>query len=428
QINQVCGPEAQPTFHPIIASTDEIGEVLLELSSDADRSRRSMFELACEHMAAALRNAMRLDAEETQRDDLEGKLEASESIVIKLRGKAHRQSLRLAVSEEARAEGERLLAQEYNFGRLVGKSKELQKVFSLLEKLSRSNIPVLVEGESGTGKELIARAIHFHGTRNRGPFVSENCGALPDALGEAEFFGHEQGAYTGAIDASPGLLRLASGGTLFLDNLSELSLGLQSKLLRVLEEGEVRRVGGSEATPVDLRIIASTTTDLQTLLVEGRIREDFYYRLNGITLRLPPLRERREDIPLLVNHFLRDIAEREKAEPIGVDPHAMRVLIAHDWPGNVRQLKNAVENAALVAGGDDILPEHLPDDHGGSEAREVGLKGFREARDDFEKRYIETMIREAEGNVAKASRQAGLSRESFYRLLRKHAIEVRSQT
>jgi two-component system response regulator PilR (NtrC family) len=249
----------------------------------------------------------------------------------------------------------------YHFGNLIGKSSQMREIFSTIERLGDSKATVLVTGDSGTGKELAAKAIHFNSNRKGGPFVTVNCGAIPQELMESELFGHVKGAFTGAMSAKQGLFEVADGGTLFLDEVSELPLHLQVKLLRVLEDPEVRPVGGVKPVRVDVRIVAATNRDLAEAMARGTFRQDLFYRLNVILLHLPPLRERREDIPLLVDHFLRKFAEESGAPARVVSPEALAALESYAWPGNVRELENVIQRAVTLERGAVIGADAFPD-------------------------------------------------------------------
>jgi two-component system response regulator PilR (NtrC family) len=278
--------------------------------------------------------------------------------------------------DERRLRGENVrlrheLEVRYYFGNLIGKSSQMREIFSTIERLGDSKATVLVTGESGTGKELAAKAIHFNSNRKGGPFVTVNCGAIPQELMESELFGHVKGAFTGAMSAKQGLFEVADGGTLFLDEVSELPLHLQVKLLRVLEDPEVRPVGGVKPVRVDVRIVAATNRDLAEAMARGTFRQDLYYRLNVILLHLPPLRERREDIPLLVDHFLREFAEGSGAPARVVSPEALAALESYAWPGNVRELENVIERAVTLERGAVIGAEAFPDPLRGRPAPDV---------------------------------------------------------
>jgi two-component system response regulator PilR (NtrC family) len=249
------------------------------------------------------------------------------------------------------------LGQRFSFANIIGKSKAMQEVYNLIEKVAASKVNVLVTGESGTGKELVARAIHYNSERRDRPFVAINCGAIPENLLESELFGHEKGAFTGAVQQKQGLFEVADGGTLFLDEIAELPPMMQVKLLRVIQEHEFRRVGGTRDLKVDVRLVAATNKDLGQAVVEEQFREDLYYRLNVIQVGLPPLRDRREDIPLLVSHFLNKL--KPDAE-VTIQDNVMRRLVDYHWPGNIRELENTIERCLVLGRGEEVCEESLP--------------------------------------------------------------------
>jgi two-component system response regulator PilR (NtrC family) len=315
---------------------------------------------------------------------------------------------------------------EFTFADIVGRSAAMRRVIELCRKVAESSAAVLLSGESGTGKELIARAIHHGGPRAGGPFVAVNCGALPEPLMESELFGHVKGAFTGAAEDKAGLFFAADGGTLFLDEVGELPLTLQVKLLRVLQEKTVRPVGGEEEHPVDARVISASNRDLAELVERGAMRPDLYYRLNVIPVRLPPLRERREDIPLLVEALLARLTAELGTRAWAVSPAALRALVEHDWPGNVRELCNALERAATLADGERIEPGDLPADLGGARRR-VGRQSvidLPEAGIDLdaalavvERGLIEQALSRTDGNRTAAAELLGITFRSLrYRL------------
>jgi DNA-binding NtrC family response regulator len=250
--------------------------------------------------------------------------------------------------------------QVWGVGRLVGTSRPMQEVYRLIELAAPTPAPVLITGESGTGKELVARTLHELSPRGRGPFVALNCAAIPETLLESEIFGHEKGAFTGALERRPGCFELAHEGTIFLDEIAEMAPGTQAKFLRILEDGAVRRLGAKTEIKVDARVIAATNKDPVQAMREGRFREDLYYRLNVVAIALPPLRERREDIPLLVQAFVEEFSAKYDRRIRGVDERVRERLMAHPWPGNVRELRNTIERAAIVCDGELIGLEHLP--------------------------------------------------------------------
>jgi len=318
------------------------------------------------------------------------------------------------------------------FHNLVGKSARMREVYRLLEQAAGLDITVLLGGETGTGKELAARAIHYHSSRKERRFVAVNCGALPPDLVESELFGHARGAFTGATSAKPGLFEEAAGGTLFLDEVGELPLPTQVKLNRALQEKEIRRVGDNAPSKVDVRVIAATHRDLKAEVQAGRFREDLYYRLHVFPIRLPPLRERLEDVPLLAAHFLEKHARAMRRELDGFEPEALRALTSYAWPGNVRELENAVERAVAVCTGPAVRERDLPAEL--SQAPAAGhLPGavlasmpYREAveqaHDRISREYLVALLREFQGNVTRAAARAGMERESLHRLLKKHGL------
>ena len=252
-------------------------------------------------------------------------------------------------------------SRRYGLGRLVGKDPKMRELYQLITDVADSEASVLIRGQSGTGKELVARAIHENGGRAGGPFVQVNCSALSESLLESELFGHVVGAYTGATRDRRGRFEEADGGTIFLDEIGDISPVVQVKLLRVLQERTIERVGDNRPIPIDVRVISATNRDLETLLATGRLREDFFYRIKVVALTIPPLKDRREDIPLLVSHFLERLARREgRSQPPAVSGRAMKLLMDHAWPGNVRELENALEHALVLCRGKTIQPDHLP--------------------------------------------------------------------
>jgi DNA-binding NtrC family response regulator len=310
----------------------------------------------------------------------------------------------------------REVGDRFGIQQLIGRSKAMREVFRLVELVADSMSNVLILGDSGTGKELVARAVHFGGRRAHGPFVPVNCSAIPEGLLESELFGHTRGAFTGAYTARRGLFAEASGGTLFLDEIGDLGMALQAKLLRVLQDREVRPVGSSKSAPVDCRIIAATHRDLKTAVREGTFREDLYYRLSVIPIRLPSLAERVEDIPMLVDHFLKSFAGRTSTEPRRLTPRAMDALMRRPWEGNVRELENIVERLVVLTNGDvideDDLPALGPGEANGTPWPAGGpLPPLREV----ERRYILHVLAETGGNKERAARILGINRRTLYR-------------
>lgn len=329
-------------------------------------------------------------------------------------------------SEECRTTAD-TLKRKAGLGRILGRSKAIQELRRQIEIVSSCKISVLIYGETGTGKELAARAIHYLSGRADGPFVPVNCGAIPDSLFENELFGHVRGAYTDAHVLQTGLVQEAKGGTLFLDEIGAVSPYNQVKLLRLLQDSEYKRLGEAQIHKVDVRIVAATNNDLQALVKEGVFREDLYYRLDVVSLRIPPLRERMEDIPLLVEHFLGKYAA-EYGKPIqGLSCDAMRALLRHSWPGNVRELENRLQSMVLMVSGPVIDAEtvHLSE----PSPEPCGLESFRAAKkrtvDSFEKAYLTQLLAHHRGDVASAAREAGKSRTSLWNLIRKHGFSPR---
>jgi DNA-binding NtrC family response regulator len=315
------------------------------------------------------------------------------------------------------------LRKEHRFRDLVSKSPAMQRVFDLAQVAARSNSTILVLGESGTGKEVIARTIHEESPRAQGPFVAVSCAALTETLLESELFGHEKGAFTGAVARRKGKLEMAHGGTLFLDEVGDISPKLQLDLLRVLEDRRFHRVGGNELIEVDVRVVAATNRDLEKAVADGSFREDLYYRLNVIRVTLPPLRERKEDIPLLVEHFLERL-EVELKRHVRISPEAMAALLAHTWPGNVRELRNVLERGAVVAQGEvvkaaDLGLEPVP---GREPGKEAGPTSGPSTLEDVERRHIAEVLGHSSGNISQAARVLGIDRVTLYNKMRKYQL------
>jgi DNA-binding NtrC family response regulator len=315
------------------------------------------------------------------------------------------------------------LKQEYNFRDFLSKSPAMHAVFELAKTAARSNSTILVLGESGTGKEVLSRAIHAESPRAEKPFVAVSCAALTESLLESELFGHEKGAFTGAIARRVGKFEAADGGTLFLDEVGDIGPKLQLDLLRVLEDRKFHRVGGNEPIEVDVRIIAATNRDLKKAVAEGKFREDLFYRLNVIPVVIPPLRDRREDVPLLVGAFLERLAVETKKRIDGVSAEAMSALVAHDWPGNVRELRNVLERGAVVATGPIIQLADLgmatPRTHAGEESAHPAAM---ESLEDVEKRHVAAVLAHTGGNVSQSARILGIDRVTLYNKMKRYGI------
>ncbi len=309
---------------------------------------------------------------------------------------------------------------------IIGQSQAMRDVLSRIPRIASSDVPVLIQGESGTGKELVARAIHELSPRVSGPMVCVNCGAVPENLIESEFFGHERGAFTGAVSTVRGKVEYAHKGSLFLDEIGELPAHLQVKLLRFLQEMTFQRVGGRKNIEVNVRVIAATNADIQEAMRTGAFREDLFYRIGVVSLRLPPLRKRGQDVFLLAEHFLRKHGEGLEQRPKGFTSQALELLSRHSWPGNVRELENTIRRAMVMCGGQRITPADLgfdgepaaPAPEGA--AREITT--LKEARNKVEKTLVEAALLQSGGNIVKASEALGISRPTFYDLLRKHGI------
>ena len=316
----------------------------------------------------------------------------------------------------------RELTARYSFSEIVGTSDALQRVFRLVEKVAPTNTNILVQGESGTGKELIARAIHYNSQRSDRPFVAINCGALPETLLESELFGHVKGAFTGAMAGKPGLFRSAEGGTVFLDEIGEVSSAMQVRLLRAIQEHEVTPLGSSAPIQFDARIICATNRDLETEVSQGRFREDLFYRLNVIEVRLPPLRDRREDIPLLARAFSARTAGDQKQPEKRIEPRAMAALINYNWPGNVRELQNAIERGFTLSGEEidlDSLPPKIRDASQGQFAVR-DPEGFRPTLEEVGRRYILEVLSTPNQDKARASDMLGIDLSTLYRKLKRY--------
>jgi DNA-binding NtrC family response regulator len=346
--------------------------------------------------------------------------------------------LKKAVEDQSlRRENEELkdrLQGSYRFESIIGKSPSMQQVFKTIYKVAKSQATVLIRGESGTGKELVARAVHYNSPRANGPMVEISCAAFPETLLESELFGYEKGAFTGADSRKKGRFELAHNGTIFLDEIGDVSAGVQTKLLRVLQEKEISRLGSNDSIKVDVRVITATNRDLEHALSNGLFREDLYYRLNVIPIFLPPLRERREDIPLLIDHFIKRYSKLNNKTMIGIAEDALELCEAYDWPGNVRELENAIENAIVLGEGETLLAEHLPVT---LSMRKTAMEGFAaESDDDFfpggssyrekmetaEKKILEEAIRQADGNKSEAAKQLGISLRTMRYKIQKYKL------
>ncbi len=333
-------------------------------------------------------------------------------------------------NNELRSEVEKLrqeLQEKYQFKKIIGQSGAMQEVFKAVSKVIDSNVTVLLQGESGTGKELIARAIHFESKKRKNkPFIAVNCSALPESLLESELFGHEKGAFTGAAARRIGKFEQADGGTIFLDEIGEMTPATQVKVLRVLQEREFERVGGNELVKVDVRIISATNKDIEESVRKGEFREDLYYRISVFPIKIPPLRERKEDIPLLAEYFMQKYAEREEKEVNSIAPDAMELMMAYHWPGNVRELENAIERAVLLATTSEIVVNDLPPN-----VRSIGERKVVEQSgalnswiEKLEEEALRKALLECEGNVSLTARKLGIGRATVYRKAKKYGLPI----
>ena len=341
---------------------------------------------------------------------------------------------RRALEQDRTSEGaDRNAKQLSGQGGLVGRSPVMIDLYKEIARVSPTRSTVLIVGESGTGKELVARSIHQHSTRSAGLFVAINCGALTETLLEAELFGHVRGAFTGAVGDRKGLWEEASGGTLFLDEIGETSPAFQVKLLRALQEGEIRRVGSSKPTQVDARVLAATNRNLEHDVKAGKFREDLFYRLSVVTLRVPSLRERRTDIPLLAERFLEMVLDREGHRQLALSEETIRTLVAYNWPGNVRELESAIEYAVLHARGRNIAPEDLPEKLQSAQVRSAARSPLTALFEDLppidelERRYLLYVLEVAGGNRTRVAEILGIDRRTLYRMIERYGIDANSE-
>ena len=325
------------------------------------------------------------------------------------------------------------LEDKHKFHNIVGRSEEVERIFRMVEKVAPSDINVLIQGESGTGKELIARAIHGYSRRRSKPFVPVDCGSIPGQLFESELFGHEKGAFTGAVGNRKGLLETATTGTLFLDEITEVNIDLQAKLLRVLQERQFRRVGGRKLLDVDMRVISATNRNPKQAISDGKLREDLYYRLNVIPIELPPLRQRQIDIPLLFYHFMESTKASGTARVNDISKEAMDILQNYQWPGNIRELKNLVQRLVTLAEGNTITTADLPpyiikELNTNTSTAWVTILPYKEAKEKwletFDRRYLKQILSKYHGNISKAAKFSGINRRTIYRLLDRYEIET----
>ncbi|HEX9022170.1 MAG TPA: sigma-54 dependent transcriptional regulator [Nitrospirota bacterium] len=322
--------------------------------------------------------------------------------------------------------------ERYQFGNILGRNPQMQELFQLIRTVAETDATVMIQGESGTGKELIARAIHYNSRRKDRPFVVVSCSALPETLLESELFGHERGAFTGAIRQRIGRFEMADGGTVFLDEIGEMSMPVQIKLLRVLQEREVERVGGDHAVKVDVRVIAATHKDLHRAMSERLFREDLFYRLNVVPVKLPPLRERPDDVPLLAAHFLRKYSEKNRKQISSISPQALSALLRYSYPGNVRELENIIERAVIMEKSDtigriDLKRMGTPGAFDAPNRREGDIRQFRKMKTEvverFEREYFSQLLRLYRGNMSKAAQHAGINIKNLHEKMARYGLK-----
>ncbi len=349
-----------------------------------------------------------------------------EEILVRVRNALEKRRLTLE-NIQLRQEIQR----EYSFSGIIGESEKMKDLFDVVRSIAETDVTVLIQGETGTGKELVAKAIHYNGPRKVKRFVSINCGALTETLLESELFGHEKGAFTGAIAQRKGIFEVADGGTLFLDEIADISPSTQIKLLRVLQEGEFQRVGGSDSIKVDVRIIAATNQKLEDLVKDGRFRQDLYYRLHVFPIVVPPLRERADDIPLLVSQIIEKRKQNINKRISGISPQATASLIAHDWPGNVRELENVIQRMMVVCKGEVLDLQDLSAEIRGKEVEvkpsPKDLKEMsRESAEIVEKQAISGALLKTEGNITKAAKSLGISRATLQNKMKLYGFRAKS--
>jgi transcriptional regulator with GAF, ATPase, and Fis domain len=427
---------------PLTHRDGTMGAIYLDnrfASSRFDATTQDRLELVAASAAVAIENARLFEENVRQQEELRHAKEELERLNQLLRERVEVQDRQLTKAREALAARREELSLKYSYDNIVTTSPKMLEVFSILDKVTDSNVPVLIQGESGTGKELVARALHFNGPRRKARFVSENCAAIPSNLMESEFFGHVKGAFTGANSDKMGLFEVADGGTLFLDEIGDMDLDMQTKLLRVLQDGVLRRVGSKEFKRVNVRIVSATNKDLLACMKEGQFREDLYYRLNVINIMLPPLRERREDVPLLAEHFLKQQTRQSGAQARSISDEALDLFLRYRWQGNIRELENEIMRASALSK-DEIRPEHLsrnviegarqPQSEAPKNARVRGLllagKTLKELVgeevDQLETTAIGEVLRRTGYKKSKAARILGISRPTLDAKIEKHGL------
>ena len=329
-------------------------------------------------------------------------------------------------AENVQLKGQLSLA-ESSFCGIIGKSKPMHHIYDLIRKIAKTDTSVLIQGESGTGKELVARAIHATSNRSTGPLVPVDCGSIPHELLESELFGHTRGAFTGAVNEKKGLFHEAHGGTLFLDEISSTDLNFQAKLLRALQHKEVRKVGGTTTLKTDIRLIAASNKDIQQEVKEEKFRQDLFYRINIVTIHVPPLRQRVDDIPMLCGYFTKKFSDRFGKNVMEISNDVLELFAAYQWPGNVRELENVIERAVILSNDNQIKKSDLPPELLDSGLHNVSVYGqhlgFNEAKELFEKNYIIQILKESNGNISAAAKQAGIARQQLQRKIKQLGID-----
>jgi transcriptional regulator with PAS, ATPase and Fis domain len=412
EINREIIKKALEEKQPIIINDFKADSVVLD-------SRNSLMNILCLPLIIENKPAGAIYLERNDgfgpftRENLELVIAISKPINLILKNRKEFQEI-----EERRVE----LATPF----LGGQSKTFRNILNLIDRVKKSDVPVFISGESGTGKELVAKAIHQNGARKNGKFVAVNCGAIPEFLLESELFGHVKGAFSGAVKDKPGLIEEADGGTFFLDEVGDLSLHLQAKLLRLLQEREIRRIGENKPRLINVRFISATNKNIEKEIEGGNFREDLYYRLKIITIELPPLRERKEDILFFLNHFLEKYCVEMKRERAYFSPRALELLLNYSWPGNVRELQNEIQRCLVFAGeGNFIKEEYLSlkiNPH--RQCFAASSYGFFQARAEFEKRFLNQALARWNFNRARTAEEIGLSRQGLFKLIKKHNISA----
>jgi transcriptional regulator with GAF, ATPase, and Fis domain len=339
-------------------------------------------------------------------------------------------TLEVAADKKKISELESILIEKYHFANIIGKSSSMLEIYRLLDRIKDTQYPVLIQGETGTGKELVARVIHYNSPRKDKPFVIQNCAALSESLLESELFGHVKGAFTGAIKDHKGIFESANGGTIFLDEVSEMTPQMQAKLLRVIEYGEIKRLGDEKSFKVDVRIISATNKDLKKLTQEGNFREDLYYRLKGILINLPPLRERKEDIPILINHFINKNTQ-ETGKKLSIDMEALKLLYDYDWPGNIRELENEIQHGIIFSQNQitaNILSKEIRKYSKNIKADEIiwerfAGKNLLEIEDAFAKEVLRKTLEKANWNQALAAKMLGIPRPTLHHRIKRYGLK-----